>query len=70
MLRWRRFATIQRYLEGELLAQPNSAYACGQEAFDRLMRDGHALDLSGDEIIEYAETRLDAGIAQLEQARA
>lgn len=35
-------------------------YGVGSDAFDRLMREGHFLDMSGDEIVGYAEEQLEA----------
>ena len=51
-------AEFRAYLQDELLQHPNEAYRCGEEAFDLLMRQGHFLDLTGAEIVEYAENAL------------
>ena len=51
-------AEFRAYLQDELLRHPDEAYRCGEEPFDLLMRQGHFLDTTGAEIVEYAENAL------------
>jgi uncharacterized protein (DUF885 family) len=59
------FLGFQAYLEDELKAHATQDYACGEETFDLLMRQGHFLDLSPDEIAANGEQELDAAQATL-----
>lgn len=52
------FADFQEYLRQELLHNPNDGYACGEAAFDLMLRQGHFLDVAGAEIVAYAEDAL------------
>lgn len=52
---FQRYAT---YLSTELLKADSTAYACGGEAFELLMRDGHGLELTGEAIAAYAAESL------------
>jgi hypothetical protein len=52
------FQAFQDYLETELRHRPSGGYACGEAAFDLYMRSGHALDMSAEEIVEYAEAQM------------
>jgi hypothetical protein len=54
----RAFARFQGYLEKELLRHPTDGYACGEQALDLILRQGHFLDLSAREIAGYAEEQL------------
>ena len=59
------FADLRNYLQVELLANLNSEYACGEEAFALHLNQGHFLDRSGDEIAAHAEeiwTRAEAAL--------
>jgi uncharacterized protein (DUF885 family) len=60
------FADLRDHLQHELLPNPVERYACGAEAFDLLMRQGHCLDLTGDQIVAYAEEVLAEADAELE----
>jgi uncharacterized protein (DUF885 family) len=62
------FAEFQHYLEVELRGRDTGAYGCGEEALALLLRDGHCLDWTAEEIAEAAgeematqEAALDAG---------
>jgi hypothetical protein len=52
------FAEYQRYLERELRVRPTESYACGEAAFDLLMRQGHFINMGADEIVRYAEAQM------------
>jgi uncharacterized protein (DUF885 family) len=54
----RAFADFQHYLETELSAHPADGYACGEAAFDLMMRQGHFLDMAADEIVRYADSEM------------
>jgi uncharacterized protein (DUF885 family) len=51
-------AELQQHLEGELRERATEDYACGAEAFDRLVRRGHFLPMDVGEIERYAEDQL------------
>lgn len=52
------FAEYRAYLSTDLIRRAGNGYAGGEEAFDLMMRHGHILDLSGDQIVAYAEDAL------------
>src|SRR6476659_5473540 len=52
------FARFDAWLERELLPQAGDAYACGDEAFALLLRHGHFLELSTDELERLALERM------------
>lgn len=52
------FAEFQSFLESELLRRPSQAYACGEQAFNLLLRQGHFAESSAQEIATYAEEEL------------
>ena len=52
------FAEFRAHLSTDLIHKPSDGYACGEEAFDLMLRQGHILDLSGDDIVAYAESAL------------
>lgn len=52
------FADFQCYLETELRARPTEGYACGESAFDLMMRQGHFVDRDAGEIVRYAEAQM------------
>lgn len=58
-------AEFQRFLERDLLAREDGAYACGEEAFARYLRYGHFLDQSAEEIAAYAEAQIAECSAEL-----
>lgn len=59
------FRSFQSYLEDDLGAHPTQEYACGEQVFDMLMRQGHFLDLNIEEIAGYAEQELEIAQAYL-----
>ena len=61
------FATFRAYLQDELSASPEQPVACGEAAFDMLMRKGHCLDMSPEDILAYAEHELIAAQHYLEE---
>ncbi len=52
------FARYQAHLENELRRHATQGYACGEEAFQRMLRDGHCIDLDLDEYVRYAEAQI------------
>jgi uncharacterized protein (DUF885 family) len=60
------FGGFQAFLESELQQRPTQAYACGEQAFDRLLRQGHFVESSAQEIAAYAEDELRAAQAYLQ----
>lgn len=63
------FRHFQGYLENELSQHATQDYACGEEAFQLMMKDGHFVQLDLDEYVRYAESQIDEADAYL-QARA
>jgi Bacterial protein of unknown function (DUF885) len=61
------FRDFRAFLETELLAHPDAATACGPEALDRLLKQGHFIDLTADEIAALAEQELQAAQAYLNE---
>jgi uncharacterized protein (DUF885 family) len=61
------FAEYQHFLETDLRARPTDGYACGEPAFALMMRQGHFVDISPDEIARYAEEQLAEAEAQLSE---
>lgn len=59
------FESFKAYLENALKAHPTQEVACGEEVFDLLMRQGHFIDLSPDQIAEYGEEELELAQAYL-----
>jgi len=59
------FARYEEYLEQALRGQVITAPACGAEALDLLLRDGHCLKQSADEILAYALAQMEAAEAHL-----
>lgn len=62
------FERYRRFLEKELLERPSERVACGPEAFEMHLREGHFLDRSGDEIARYAREEIERTKAWLEDA--
>jgi hypothetical protein len=58
-------AAFQRHLRSSR-GQATRAYACGPEAFDLLLREGHFLSTDAGEIARYAEDQLAESEARLE----
>jgi len=54
------FAAFQHHLETALRARATEQYACGSDALALLLRSGHCLDQSADEIAAYAEQQIAA----------
>jgi uncharacterized protein (DUF885 family) len=52
------FAGYQHFLETELRAHAVERYACGEAAFDLMLRQGHFLERDGDEIVHYAQAEM------------
>lgn len=59
------FAAFQKYLQTEIRPLPDG-YACGEPAFDLMLRQGHFVTLRGDEIVRYAETQMTEAEAHLD----
>ena len=59
------FARHERYLQDELSAAPIEAPACGPEALDLLLREGHCLPQTADEILTYARQKMEEAEAYL-----
>jgi len=59
------FEDFLSFLENELSAHPSQDYACGEQVFDLLMRQGHFIDLDQETIVAYAEQELEAAQAYL-----
>jgi hypothetical protein len=66
------FLEYRAHLEESCLANPGERYACGEEAFDGLLRHGHFLEWSAREIAEraldelkHSETELASGARRL-----
>ena len=59
------FRSFQSYLEDDLSAHPAQEYACGEQVFDLLMRQGHFLDLDCEEIAAFAEQEVEIAQAYL-----
>jgi len=53
------FERYRRFLEDELLERPSDRVACGAEAFELHLRQGHFFDRSADEIAEYARGEIE-----------
>jgi len=60
------FREYETYLKEVLLANPTSGYACGAEAFDLMLRWGHFVELTGDQVAAYAEAQMAEANAYLE----
>ena len=64
------FADFERYLQTELRQHPTDTLACGAEAFDLLLRQGHFLDRDAAAIEAAAQAEFTASAAYLaEHAR-
>ena len=61
------FHDFRSFLETDLLAHPTQAIACGEQVFDLLLKQGHCVDLSADEIAAYADQELQTAQAYLNQ---
>jgi hypothetical protein len=59
------FVEFQSYLETELRSHLTQNYACGSPAFDLMLRQGHFLEMTTDEIVAYAEQELQTAQAYL-----
>ncbi len=60
------FRDFQCYLETELRRRPTEEYACGGEAFNLMLRQGHFLDMDASEVEIYAWDQLKGSEAKLE----
>jgi hypothetical protein len=61
------FVRFASWLEAELLPRDGGTYACGPEALDLHLREGHFLDAPADELVRYAEAELRAAQAYLRE---
>jgi uncharacterized protein (DUF885 family) len=61
------FSDHRVHLASELVGADTDRYACGPEAFDTYLRDGHFLEQSADEIVRYAEDQIAQAEAHLAQ---
>ncbi len=61
------FREFRSHLDTELRHSAMDQYACGEEALDLYMREGHFLDLDPDELVEYAESEIVGATAYLEE---
>ena len=52
------FADFQRYLETELSSRATANYACGEEAFNLMLRQGHCLDMDASDVEAYGWDQL------------
>ena len=59
------FAEHRARLESDLLSRPSEGWACGPEALDLILREGHFLQAAAPEIARYAEDRLEDAEAHL-----
>jgi hypothetical protein len=57
----------RKHLSNELLHGTSTAYACGEAAFDLLMRRGHFLDMSATDILRHAEEQASESEARLNE---
>jgi hypothetical protein len=65
------FARYARYLDTELRQAPSDEIACGPEALELYVREGHCLDWKAVDILAYALAKMDEAQARLaEQASA
>ncbi|HEY3416589.1 MAG TPA: DUF885 domain-containing protein [Armatimonadota bacterium] len=60
------FTRYQAHLETQLLRHATQGYACGEEAFQRMLQDGHCIDLDLDEYVRYAEAQIAEADAYLQ----
>lgn len=60
------FAEFRDFLQDELLLRATDGYACGEEAFDLMLRQGHFLDVSTADVVAYAEDALAEADAYLQ----
>jgi hypothetical protein len=63
----RAFQEFRDHLTSELLRQPLDHYACGEEALSLYLRDGHFLDRTPEEILEWAQDQLAEAEARVEE---
>jgi uncharacterized protein (DUF885 family) len=52
------FQQFKLYLESELRQNSTQNYACGEDAFNLMMRCGHFIELDLDEYVRYAESQI------------
>lgn len=64
------FLDFKQFLEDELRKNPGDQLACGEETLDLLMRQGHFLPQTGQELIDYASDQMREARAKIEQAAA
>jgi uncharacterized protein (DUF885 family) len=61
----RAFADYQHDLDAGLRLHPENRYACGEQAFDLMMCQGHFLEMDAEEIVHYAEAEMATAQAHL-----
>jgi uncharacterized protein (DUF885 family) len=61
------FQRFQAYLETELRLHATEGYACGEDAFKMMMRDGHCIDIDLDDYVAYAEGQIAESDAYLKE---
>jgi hypothetical protein len=64
------FERYSGFLESELMHKPSDRIACGADAFDLHLREGHFLDRGADEIAAYAREEIASAKAWLAEAAA
>ncbi|MDP2959138.1 MAG: DUF885 domain-containing protein [Longimicrobiales bacterium] len=63
----RAFSELQSWLETDLRPRDRPDVACGDEAFDLHLREGHFLSQAPDELVRYALAEMDEARAWLEE---
>ena len=66
----RAFADHRAWLDTDLLHRPCGNRACGAEAFDTILREGHFISEPADEIVRYADEALAEAEARLREGAA
>ena len=66
----RAFVDHRVWLESELLSRTCDGHACGAEALDLYLKEGHFLDQSGTEVARYAEDQMAEAKAELSRRAA
>ena len=61
------FVDFQEYLETELITRGTDDYACGEDAFDLMMRQGHFVEMGAEDIARYGEEQMAEAQAYLDE---
>lgn len=64
------FHAFRAYLTDELLAHPTDGYGCGRDAFELMLREGHCLEQSADDVERYAWAEFEQAQERLEDGAA